>query len=376
MRLPLLGGLDVAEFLARHWQKRPLLVRGAIPAFAGIVSRAELFRIAARDDAETRVVARNGTRWTLRHGPFGARDLSTLPARRWTLLVQGLNHIVPDADGLLSRFDFIPRARLDDVMVSYAVPGGGVGPHFDSYDVFLLQGPGRRRWRIGAQKDRTLDPRAPLKILRRFTPEAEWVLEPGDMLYLPPGYAHDGVALDECMTYSIGFRAASAQELAVGFLRHLEDQLELTGMYADPDLRPQRHAAEIGDAMIAKVTAMLAGIRWDRRDIERFLGRYLSEPKPNVTFAPPARPLTPARFAAQLERRGVRLSPRTIMLFRDRTLYLNGEEQSVAPRDLKILIALADARRLVAPVAPSPASAALLYDWYRAGYLSPGAADD
>ena len=376
MRLPLLGGLDAAAFLARYWQKRPLLVRAAIPDFAGIVSRADLIRLATRDDAETRLVARRGRQWTLRHGPFAARDFANLPARQWTLLVQGLNHFIPAADALLSQFDFIPRARLDDVMVSYAVPGGGVGPHFDSYDVFLLQGPGRRRWRIGAQKDHELDPRAPLKILKRFDPEFDWVLEPGDMLYLPPGYAHDGIAVDECMTYSIGFRASPTQELAVAFLRHLEDTLDLDGRYADPDLEPQRHPAAIGDAMVEKAAAMLARVRWNDRDVARFLGQYLSEPKATVTFSPPRRPLSAAQLNARCRRYGLRLSRRTIMLFRGGTLFINGEAHPLPAGDRRFLVDLADRRSIATLPAISSATAAQVYDWYRAGYLMPGDANE
>ena len=195
-------------------------------------------QLACREDVESRLIRGSGTHWQLDHGPFRKSDFKRLPKTEWTLLVQSLNHFLPEADALLAHFDFIPHARLDDLMVSYAVPGGSVGPHFDSYDVFLLQGQGHRRWQIGTQTDLALLDDAPLKILRHFDAEDEWVLGPGDMLYLPPHVAHYGVAEDDCMTYSIGFRAPTTEELAQGFLMHLQDTLKLEGRYADPDLAP------------------------------------------------------------------------------------------------------------------------------------------
>src|SRR3954462_8337426 len=197
----LLGGLTPREFLRRHWQKRPLFVRGALPRFSGVLSEPELRALAARDDVEARVVERRGPRDRTQHGPFARLR----PQRRdWTLLVSGVNLHHVGADALLRRFSFVPQARLDDVMVSYATPGGGVGPHVDSYDVFLLQGSGRRRWRISSKGGREFDPGSPLPVLSGFVPDEEWVLGPGDMLYLPPGWAHEGTAVDACLTCSVG----------------------------------------------------------------------------------------------------------------------------------------------------------------------------
>src|SRR5882672_8323909 len=218
VKTPLLGGLSASTFLRRHWQKNPLLIREAIPGFEGVVDFPAMVELAGRDDCESR-----------------------LPRCNWTLLVQGVNLFMPAARQLLSRFDFIPHSRLDDLMVSYAPPGGGAGPHFDSYDVFLLQGPGQRRWKVGRQDDLTLVDGAPLKILRRFAPQGECMLGPGDMLYLPPGFAHDGVAVDACYTYSIGFRAPSHRELVSQFLIFLEERLNPPGRYEDPDLATQAH---------------------------------------------------------------------------------------------------------------------------------------
>jgi 50S ribosomal protein L16 3-hydroxylase len=274
-RTTLLGNRTVPEFLAGFWHKRPLLVRGAVPGFTGAFELPRLFALAQRDDVESRLVVRDGKHWSLTHGPFRRADFKALPARDWTLLVQGVNLHDAAADALLRRFAFLPFARLDDLMVSYAAPGGGVGPHFDSYDVFLLQGSGRRRWKFGRQDDLTLAPGLPVKILQRFAPDEDAVLAPGDMLYLPPHYAHDGVALDACTTWSIGFRAASANELGLSFLDFLRDELDLQGRYADPDLAPTRSPAKIGAAMQRQCARMLSGIRWDRATVARFLGCWL-----------------------------------------------------------------------------------------------------
>jgi len=366
----LLGGRSPREFLADYWQQRPLVVRGAWPHFADPVSVSDLFHLAARADCESRLVIGDRAPWRLEHGPLGPRRSRRLPARRWTLLVQGLNHFVPAADRLLRAFRFLPYARLDDVMVSYAAPGGGVGPHVDSYDVFLLQGRGRRRWRIVRTRDLELDERAPLKVLRRFRPDREWVLEPGDLLYLPPGVAHEGTALEPCLTYSIGFRAPSARELALGFLAFLEDRLPPDGpRYADPGRRPARRPAALDDAFVRRCAPLLAGVDWARGDVEAFLGTYLSEPKSHVRFFPPAPPLARRAFEQTAARRGVRLAGASGMLFRRGRIYLNGEPVAAAGRTRRILERLADERALPAGTSVTPAAAALLYTWYRVGWI-------
>nr|MBF0682638.1 cupin domain-containing protein [Pseudomonas sp.] len=225
---PLLGGLSPAAFMKRHWQRKPLLIRQALPGFVPPMKLAEVRRLARRDDVESRLIWREHDAWQMEQGPF-----ARLPAARqseWTLLVQGVDLHDDATAALMHRFRFVPDARLDDVMISIAGDGGGVGPHFDSYDVFLLQAAGQRRWRIGQQKDLSLDPDAPLKILSHFQPEEEFVLEPGDMLYLPPQVAHDGIAQGPgCMTISIGFRSPSRAELARGMLETAADTLLETG---------------------------------------------------------------------------------------------------------------------------------------------------
>jgi 50S ribosomal protein L16 3-hydroxylase len=353
----LLGGSSAAVFLRKYWQKRPLLVRQAVAGFRGFLSRSELFALAGRDDVESRLVRHARGERTLTQGPFSATDLKSLPARDWTLLVQGVNLHVAAADALLRRFAFIPYARLDDVMVSYAAPGGGVGPHVDSYDVFLLQGEGRRHWRLGCQmsgqmsrqRDLTLEPSLPVKILTRFRPDAEYLLDAGDMLYLPPSYAHDGVAVDACTTYSIGFRAPSAQELGTAFLDWMRDSIVLDGRYADPSLAPAAEPARIGLSMQKRCSAMLAGVRWSDALVSRFLGCYLSEPKPSVFFEPPLRPLGLAAFRSAAARRGVSLDRRTQLLYDSRNVFLNGSTLDSAGCD-----------------------SAVIHRWYRDGFLHLG----
>lgn len=365
----LFGGMPVRQFLAEYWQKKPLLVRNALPGFTGLLSRDELIALAGSENSESRFVSQAGGRWTIEHGPF-SRERLRRAKKPWTTLVQGLNLLLPEADRLMREFSFIPYARLDDLMVSYANDGGGVGPHFDNYDVFLLQGIGKRRWRIGNQKDQRLIDGLPLRILKDFRPVHDWVLEPGDLLYLPPEWAHDGIAIGECMTYSVGFRAAPAQELAEQFLMFLAERVELAGRYSDPDLARQSHPAEIGAAMIEQVGRMLDGIRWNDHVVKEFLGRTLSEPKAQVFFERPTRPLSAARFAAA-GKRGLRLDARTQMLFCGRLFFINGEAAHVPAADRTSFRRLADDRRIDDLAGIGAEGQALLHDWYRCGFLAP-----
>lgn len=367
MHNSMLNGLTPAQFLHRHWQKKPLLARASLPQFAPLVTRRDLQDMAGSADTESRLIVRKAGRWQVSHGPFTRRDFAKLPARNWTLLVQGVNHVLPEASPLLAQFAFIPYARLDDLMVSYAPPGGGVGPHFDSYDVFLLQGEGRRRWRISSQRDLALVPDAPLKILSHFRASREWILEGGDMLYLPPRCAHDGVALDECMTYSIGFRAPSAQDLCGRFLEFLQDRLDTPGLYADPQLKPTPHPALINDQLAQGLLRLLDGVRWNHDDLLRFIGEDLSAPKDHVVYAQPQRPLTLAAFGKAVRKQGLRLAPRSILLYDKAAFYINGERWAV-PASARLRLRQFADRRMLPPVAAPAAGMDVLYAWYRSGY--------
>lgn len=366
-----LGDMTPREFLSTYWQKKPLLIRQAIPDFVPPVTRDALFSLAAREDVESRLITNFRQQWKMQHGP--AQQLPSLARKNWTLLVQGVNLHDDEADALLNRFRFIPDARLDDLMISYATDTGGVGAHFDSYDVFLLQAHGQRRWRIGAQKDLSLQEGLPLKILRNFTPTQEFVLEPGDMLYLPPHYAHEGIAVGECMTYSIGFRAPAWQELGEAFMNFMADNVDLPGRYGDPDLQPTRRPAQIGTGMLQRVAAQFERLASRPDDIAVFLGEYLSEPKPNVWYDPPHKPLAAGKFEAAATRRGLKLHRKTRMLYQGKFVFINGESFSPSAADRRVLQALADERGM-APAMLETASADLkesLYHWYCDGWLVP-----
>jgi 50S ribosomal protein L16 3-hydroxylase len=305
----------------------------------------------------------------MKHGPLGRLPSTRRPD--WTLLVQGVDLLDAGAHALLSRFRFVPDARLDDLMVSYATDGGGVGPHVDSYDVFLLQAWGRRRWRISRQRDLAVVPDAPLKLLADFRSEEEWILEPGDMLYLPPGVAHDGTAEGECLTYSIGFRAPTCQELLEPWLTDFADHATVAGRYADPGLRPARRPAALPAAMVGRIHDSLRRTRPTQRDTRRFLLRYLTEPKAQVVFERPARPARAPRFAQMAARRGLELSRPTRMMYAGGEIGINGECVAMPAGSGGALRALADRRSLASPAVarlPLPAQA-LLHAWYAAGWL-------
>ncbi|MBI1891800.1 MAG: cupin domain-containing protein [Burkholderiales bacterium] len=369
-KLTLLGDLTPAQFLRDYWHKKPLLIRQAIPNFNPLLSREDFFSLAANDEVESRLVTHFDRRWSLEHGPFS--ELPSLAKKNWTLLVQGVNLHVEAADKLMRQFSFIPEARLDDLMISYATDRGGVGPHFDSYDVFLLQAYGKRQWRIGAQQDLTLKDGMPLKILKHFTPEKEFVLEPGDMLYLPPQYAHDGIALGECMTYSVGFRAPSYQEIGEAFLQFMAESIELPGRYADPDLAYSTHPAEISKAMLDRVQKQLQKIAFTREDITIFLGEYLSEPKPNIFFDAPSPALSFSRFTIKAKKLGIALDAKTRMLHRGKRIFINGESFDVDRKDRQALVDLANDRQLFSKqiVTASQDVLEAFYEWYRAGWLA------
>ena len=379
--LTLLGGLKPSEFLAEYWQKKPLLIKNAIPDFAGLLSPDDLAGLACEEDVQSRIAQIKSGKWTMKNGPFEEATFNKLPNKDWTLLVQSVNHHVPEAADLLAQFDFIPHARLDDLMVSYAPDGGGIGAHVDSYDVFLLQGSGRRNWKISSQHDLTLIEDAPLKILKHFKPEQEWTLEAGDMLYLPPQIAHCGTAVGEnCMTYSIGFRAPKQHELMHEFLSYLQDELVSENsqntsqpdiLYVDPDLQLQQHAAEISDAMVKQVNNMLQKTTWDKHCVADFLGKYLTEPKPDVFFEP-SDDLSKKQFITRLQQKTLRLDLKSQLLFTNNVFYLNGEKLFVENALLETLKDFADNRYLDKDrltVELRSLFADTFFDHYLAGYI-------
>lgn len=363
--LPLLGGLSPARFMQRHWQRKPLLVRGALTEPMPL-SRTELFALAQRDDVESRLVQRRHGRWQVRHGPLPRRALPPLQRPDWTLLVQGVDLHCAAAHALLQRFRFVPDARLDDIMVSWASRGGGVGPHVDHYDVFLLQAAGRREWRIAPPGDTRCLPDQPLKLLAHFEPTQTWVLEPGDMLYLPPGWAHDGTALnDACMTVSVGFRAAPRHELLADVLPRLLDALDAGTPLRDRGRAATEHPGAVPEDVLDFAAEGLRRLAQQRQPLARALGESLSEPKPQVWFQPDERRLGDAT--------GLRLAPASRMMYDRWHIFLNGESWRAAGPDARLMRRLADSRRLDgrALQGASPQARELLSAWREAGWLLP-----
>ncbi|MDP1646783.1 MAG: cupin domain-containing protein [Rubrivivax sp.] len=363
--LALLGGLSPAVFMRRYWQKAPLLVRQAWPGVVPPLPRREMFELAASDDVESRLVVCDAGRWRVRPGPLPRRALPPLARPGWTLLVQGLDLHVAAAREMLECFRFVPDARLDDLMLSWASAGGGVGPHIDNYDVFLLQVHGRRRWKVGRVADASWVEGEPLKLLRRFEPQHDWLLEPGDMLYLPPRWGHDGVAEGtDCMTCSIGFRTPTAGELGRDLLQRLaQDDGDDGPLYRDPRQGATAAPGAIPDALLAFARMAVARCMADPQGLARALGESLTEPKPRVWFERPV--------AAPGAGGGVRLDARSRMMYDPRHVYVNGEAFAASGRDARLMRHLADTRRLSAAdrARLGPAAAALLAEWVDAGWL-------
>ena len=367
--LALLGGLSPDQFMKRHWHKKPLLIRQAIPGFSPLLDRAELMALAAQDDVESRLVVRKPQGWTLKQGPFSKKSLPPFKQPGWTVLVQGVDLHDEAVHHLAQQFRFVPDARMDDVMISYATDGGGVGPHFDSYDVFLLQAHGQRRWRIGRQKDLTLQDGVPLKILAHFEHEEEFILNPGDMLYLPPLYAHDGDALGECMTYSMGFRAPRTGELARELLAGLaEEAVQVVGeaVYRDPQQPAVTQAGAIPEALQVFARAAVAKALKDPQLLDCLLGEYLTEPKPQVWFESQAERELSWPQAVVLDRR-------TRMMHDAHHLFINGESFKAGGRDAQLLRRLSNDRRLDARAVSQLSAPALelLSDWCDDGWMHP-----
>jgi 50S ribosomal protein L16 3-hydroxylase len=385
-RQRLLGGLTAQAFVSRHWQRQPLLIRGALDAAsaAKVIDRKALFALAAQPSVESRLIVRTPkaqgkhASWQLSQGPIRPQQRPKLSTPSWTLLVQGVDLHAQAAHELLQRFNFLPWARLDDVMVSFATDGGGVGPHVDAYDVFLLQVDGRRRWDVGPVAQARWQPDVPLKLLQRFKPTQTWVLEPGDMLYVPPGWGHDGVAQGACLTASVGFRAPSGPELVRDLLPRLAEEALDDGIRPTVDRyqdTPRQAVTQPGriPASLQRFAqrAMRAALR-DERALALALGEWLSEPKPTVWFEASSRPVSaPKPKGSRLAEGALVLDRRTKMIYDTDHLYINGQAFVMGGRDALRLRGLADARRLSGPDhrALSAQAQAELEAWRQNGWL-------
>ncbi len=285
-----LNDFDIDSFLRDTWQQKPLLIRNPWAAWANPLEPDELAGLACEAEVESRLVTSGEGHWTVEHGPFAEKRFAELSKAPWTLLVQAVDHHVPEVAALLAPFRFIPNWRIDDVMVSYATDGGGVGPHYDQYDVFLIQGAGQRRWRVGQRCDgqSALLPHDDLRLLAKFETTDEWLLGPGDILYVPPGIAHDGVAVgDDCMTYSIGFRAPSRSELIADFADDLTADMAEDDRYTDAGLTRQANPGEISADALEVLRKMVLEKLSERETFARWFGEYNTTPKyPEVDWSP------------------------------------------------------------------------------------------
>lgn len=378
-----IGDLTPAQFLRDYWQQRPLFIRGAVPELAGLLDGNDLAGLALEEQVESRIVARDGKgQWSLRRGPFSEQDFARLPGRDWTLLVQAVDHYLPELAELLERFSFLPHWRMDDVMVSYAVDGGGVGPHYDNYDVFLIQGSGKRLWRVGpAVGDGDLLPHPDLRILRDMPVEQEFLCEPGDLLYLPPRLAHWGIAQGECMTWSVGFRAPSDRELLDGFCNYLVERTPEQQRYGDAGARATTHPGALSPAAIDAFRQRLDNLLQEPGALEDFLGGWLSEPKYAHQQAEPAgRRWTPDALRKALSTAAVvRREEGSRFLFVpalfEPSLYLDGARLRLpeGSRAVEAAVLVADHRlldpRRVLDLLEDPAACEFLLGLFQSGHL-------
>jgi len=343
-----LGKISNDVFLKKYWQKKPLLIRDAIKNFKSPITEKDLFRIAQNENAISRLIEFKRGIWQVKYGPFKKLDLPKKINTPWTILVQNMNHHLPFAESFLNLFKFIPYARLDDLMVSFATKKGSVGPHFDSYDVFLFQAKGEREWKISEQKKFSLDKKSAIKIITNFKVKNTWVLKPGDLLYLPPNVGHWGVSQsDDCLTYSIGFRAPGTFEIQSKFLDFIQDNLitNKNDLYRDPNLNLQKNPAEINSNMIKKIQRIVNQLRWNTNSINNFIGQLLTEPIEGAVFET-SKSMTAEVFIKDLIKKPLKLNPKTRMLFIKNNFFINGELIEADKKSIMYLKQLANDREI------------------------------
>jgi 50S ribosomal protein L16 3-hydroxylase len=334
------GSISVAEFLAQFWQQKPLLLRRFVDPGSVDTGLETLLSFAQQDDISSRLIRVRNQDWSMQEGPFDA--LPSLRTKQWTILLQGMDRGLDQAYALRLAFGFLPHARIDDVMISVASAGGGVGAHLDEYDVFLVQGHGQRRWRWGYQSNHHFQANKPLKLLEHFEPQFEAVLEPGDCLYLPPRWAHEGVALSPCSTWSVGFRAPSRQEFLQFFL--LEAAESVAGAnprYQDMRQAMTKQAGRIPVALAEQLKQWAMSFRSEQQLVEQALGRFLSEPAANAWFESPAKSLSRLQWLKKALTHGLALHPASRMVYDTKSVWLNGEKLA---RPCPLLRQLADQR--------------------------------
>lgn len=378
-----LGKLGPDTFLERYWQKQPCLIRDAFPGYLTPISPEELAGLACEEGVEARLVAKSGRQpgWSVRHGPFKETDFTALPARNWTLLVQDVDKYVPRIAELLDCFRFVPNWRIDDVMISYAADGGGVGPHVDAYDVFLLQVQGFRRWSISTVPHVQLEaPGLELKQIKDFRPRQEWLLAPGDMLYLPPGVAHDGIAVGDCMTFSIGFRTPADTEMLADLSGWLLERLSQDSRYADPGLTDAS-----GDPGLISSNArrqmrqrLKSALTLDSDEFEEWFGCFITEPKPWLAISAPRRQINNQKLRVLLEKFPMARHAQALMCWMPGQgnrihLFVNGHRYTVSARLKELVQYLTRERRYskhtLQTLSRSRDAQQLLIELYNAGAI-------
>lgn len=373
---------DLERFLADTWQKRPLLIRGAWREWSNPLEPDDLAGLACEAEVESRLVRQPAPgRWELEHGPVAPDRFAKLAGCPWTLLVQAVDHHVPEVAALIEPFRFIPDWRIDDVMVSYATDGGGVGPHFDQYDVFLVQGLGQRRWRVGQRCDggARLLPHDGLRLLAEFEPVDEWVLEAGDILYVPPGFAHDGVAVgDQCMTYSIGFRAPSRADLVSAFADHVLETLDEDDRYTDPDLVAGAHPGEISADALARLHGMVTGALADPDVFAAWFGAHITVPKDErIDWAPEEQICAADLIGGDAEPIRLERNPASRFSFIRQgdaavTLFVDGQARQCSGPAAAVAVQICGAQFALEPeMLADPDVASLIVDLVNRGCLAP-----
>ncbi len=364
-----LGGLGAHQFLKKHWQTTPLLIHDAIKAGDWSLSLDELIELSRDPRCSARLVIRSGLKYEVSYGPVTKKELENLPKKNWTLLVQGINHVHYGVDKLLSLFSFIPFSRLDDVMVSYAAPGGSVGPHYDSYDVFLLQGTGARQWKVGMPRSMELLPNQELRILKSFVPDGTCQMQTGDMLYLPPKYGHHGVALEPCLTYSIGFKSPRYDHVKSEFLHYLNQEIELPGFFEDPNRRQTQVPALIPTDLLQSIDQKISKIRWSKQDILKFTGEFLTQ----VDFDNEIRARkveSKSKFLSRLKKRSYRINSHIKFLYREDLGFIAGEAFTIPQCEQAIFKIFANHRVVIGKdIEPHTFFAQTLYKWDQQGYV-------
>lgn len=355
---PTLGKLSQKEFLARYWQKKPVLLKGALRPFPDLITPEELAGMSCDKEVESRLIIQGPgkNKWKLQRGPFSPSTFKKLPKKKWTILVNGVDRFVPSVHAFLDNFSFIPFWRMDDVMISYAVDGGNVGAHVDNFDVFLVQASGRREWMIEDRPVLEDDfiPNLPVRLLRRFKPTHRWVLEPGDILYLPPRVPHHGIARgDRCMTISVGFRAPSLQEIINGVVSTALSQVDENHRYSDPELSPQK-PGEISLGAIRKIQESLAKAVLSDHVTQDWLGTYITEPYSDVNVNSNAEKIAPAKVGSALKDAIalVRAEGARMAYVKGKksavTFYLNGAREELSGKPGALAQLLSD--RIVTPI--------------------------